>query len=37
MDLYAQRQGHFSAEQEEQLRQLRRKLAPLLEEGRSRD
>jgi cytochrome c553 len=32
MDLYAQRQGHFSAEQEEELRDLRRRLAALLEE-----
>jgi hypothetical protein len=32
MDLYAQRQGHFSARQEEQLRQFRQKLAPLLAE-----
>jgi hypothetical protein len=33
MDLYAQRQGHFSPQQEEQLRQLRRTLAPLLQQG----
>ena len=32
MDLYAQRQGHFSDQQEEQLRGLRRKLAALLTE-----
>ena len=32
MDLYAQRQGHFSDQQEEQLRGLRRKLASLLAE-----
>lgn len=32
MDLYAQRLGHFSAEEEEELRDLRRRLAPLLEE-----
>ncbi len=30
MDLYAQRAGHFSAKQEEDLRQLRSALAPLL-------
>ncbi|MBI5818260.1 MAG: discoidin domain-containing protein [Verrucomicrobia bacterium] len=30
MDLYAQRQGHFSDQQEEQLRQLRKKLAAML-------
>jgi hypothetical protein len=30
MDLYAQRQGHFSAPQEQQLRELKKKLAPLL-------
>jgi len=30
MDLYAQRQGHFSDEQEVELRQLRQQLAPLL-------
>jgi hypothetical protein len=30
MDLYAQRQGHFSDRQEAELRQLRRQLAPLL-------
>lgn len=30
MDLYAQRQGHFSDQQEEQLRQLREKLAAVL-------
>lgn len=30
MDLYAQRQGSFSVEQENELRDLRRKLAPLL-------
>jgi hypothetical protein len=32
MDLYAQRQGHFSPQQEEQLRQLRAKLSSLLVE-----
>ncbi|MGQ9591285.1 MAG: hypothetical protein ACUVYA_13450, partial [Planctomycetota bacterium] len=32
MDLYAQRLGHFSAEEEEELRELRRRVAPLLEE-----
>ena len=31
MDLYAQRLGHYSDQQEEQLRELRRKLATLLE------
>lgn len=31
MDLYAQRLGHYSDQQEEQLRQLRTKLAPLLQ------
>ncbi len=30
MDLYAQRQGHFSDRQESELRQLRQRLAPLL-------
>lgn len=30
MDLYAQRTGHFSPEQEAELRDLRRRLAPLL-------
>jgi hypothetical protein len=32
MDLYAQRQGHFSAAQEAQLVDFRRQLAPLLDE-----
>ena len=30
MDLYAQRVGHFSAQQEVELRQLRTRLAPML-------
>jgi hypothetical protein len=30
MDVYAQRVGHFSAKQEEELRQLRTRLAPML-------
>ena len=30
MDLYAQRQGHYSPEQEAALRELRVKLAPML-------
>jgi hypothetical protein len=30
MDLYAQRQGHFSERQEAQLAELRERLAPLL-------
>jgi hypothetical protein len=33
MDLYGQRQGHYSPKQEEELRQFRRQLAPLLDEG----
>jgi hypothetical protein len=32
MDLYAQRLGHFSDQQEEELRQFRIRMAPLLEE-----
>ena len=32
MDTYAQRQGSFSEQQEEQLRELKRKLAPMLTE-----
>ena len=31
MDLYAQRQGHYSAQQEEELRRLRASLGELLE------
>ena len=34
MDLYAQRQGHFSAQQEEQLCRLREALAPMFEKPR---
>lgn len=34
MDLYAQRQGHFSDQQEKQLEELRRQLAPILVESR---
>ncbi len=30
MDTYAQRTGSYSAEQEQQLRELRKRLAPLL-------
>ena len=30
MDVYAQRQGHYSPEQEEKLRELRKRLAGLL-------
>jgi mono/diheme cytochrome c family protein len=34
MDTYAQRQGHYSREQERELAEFRRKLAPLLESDR---
>lgn len=34
MDLYAQRQGHFSPQQEEQLSQLRETMTPMLEKLR---
>jgi hypothetical protein len=33
MDLYAQRQGHFSPQQEKELREFRAKLASLLVQG----
>ena len=32
MDTYAQRLGHFSDDQEQELRELRQKFAPMLEE-----